>query len=122
MAYLYQLSSYKRRTLCYLLSHVTACGLPLFKMSVLGSLAKVSSTLKSKMLVSAVQNLSDEKLATSASTRFGNIYEEYSLLVASSFDTSASEGLNEPEGDIWAAYTQLLRSFFRSGKVSLPTP
>ena len=73
------------------------------------------------MLVSAVQNLSDEKLVTSVSTRFGNTYEEYSLLVASSFDTSASEGLNEPEGDIWTAYTQLLRSFFRSGKVSLPT-
>ena len=71
--------------------------------------------------MSAVQNSSDEKLVTSVSTHFGNTYEEYSLLVASSFDTSASEGLNELEGDIWTAYTQLLRSFFRSGKVSLPT-
>ncbi|KAK7688534.1 hypothetical protein QCA50_008072 [Cerrena zonata] len=107
-------SGYKKRTLCYLLSHVSACGLPALKLSLLKSVSEISNAVKSRMLIPSIQSLSDDKLAARVSDRFRDIYEEYALLLASSFDTSAAEGLNESEGDSWTTYVQLLQYFFRS--------
>lgn len=88
----------------------------MLKVSLLKSVAEISSPVKLNMLVSSVQSLSDEKLAATVSARFGALYEDYAILLASTFDLSAAEGLNEPDGDTWTTYVQVLKSFLRSGK------
>lgn len=108
-------TSYKKRVLCYLLSHVDACTLVTLKISLLKSVAELSSPLKSKMLGLSVQSLYNEQSAIALSTRFGNLYEEYAVLLASSFDVSAAEGMNEVDGVGWTTYLQLVKHFFRSG-------
>lgn len=104
---------YKKRILCYIMSHVNACGLPSLKVSLLKSVAEVSSSVKSQMLMDTIQSVGP----TTASA-FGPLYEEFSVLLISVFDASAADSLNDTSGTAWITYQDTLRHFFQSGSVA----
>ncbi|KAI0070967.1 hypothetical protein K474DRAFT_1669523 [Panus rudis PR-1116 ss-1] len=112
--------AYKKRVLCYILSHVNACPLPVVRQTLLESVAAVSSPVKAEVLLPTIQALVDNLAGPNIVPKFGDRYESFATLVVSTFDRAASDCLNQADGTAWSAFEQAILYFFRSSSHSGP--
>lgn len=111
---------HKQRVLCYLFSHIGACGLPRAQVALLRTLADVSSPYKAQMLMASVKEAVETGLAEQQRER-GELAEEYAVLMLSSFDASACSVLNEPASPAWTVFLDAVRRCFQAGEQSKAT-
>jgi U3 small nucleolar RNA-associated protein 10 len=110
------LNSYKRKLLCYLLSHVNACHLPVVKLGLLRSMQEVADLSKLQMLLPTIQEVLADS-PTTLETSFGDSFPAFVALLLRSFDISAAKALNESSGASWFLYTQALKKAFVPGEI-----
>lgn len=96
---------YKQRIMCYLLSHVNACQLPDFKLSLLKSVELTSSEVKARMLLPTVQEHMDGSHQSPDSQA-----QAVLPIVMSSFDDSSVADLNDTSKSTWAIYEQIVQA------------
>ncbi|KAA1474189.1 hypothetical protein DENSPDRAFT_781033 [Dentipellis sp. KUC8613] len=112
--------AFKRRVLCFLLSHANGCRLPEVKLSLLHMLEGVSDINKAQILLPSIQGLSDEAQSKALKATFGPQFEEFATLVVSSFDASTVPDLNRTEGGLWPAFIAVLRHYLLPKSLSSP--
>ncbi|KAF9807205.1 hypothetical protein IEO21_08320 [Rhodonia placenta] len=98
-------AGYKQRIMCYLLSHVNACQLPDFKLSLLKSVELTSSEVKARMLLPTVQEHMDGSHQSPDSQA-----QAVLPIVMSSFDDSSVADLNDTSKSTWAIYEQIVQA------------
>jgi U3 small nucleolar RNA-associated protein 10 len=105
-----------------LLSHVTAIPLPSAQLALLKAIEEVSDKVKAQLLLPVMQGLvNDSPPRTELARGFGSRLEEFASLVVSSFDASASGGLNEQDSPSWPMFVLALRHYFQTGTQDLVT-
>ncbi|KAF9221723.1 hypothetical protein BS17DRAFT_710411 [Gyrodon lividus] len=106
-------AKYKRRVLCFLLSHVVTHPFPSARIALLRSIEDVADFSKSHMLLPVVKDLNQD--SASVSQMFGSSFEEYTSLVVASFlsTTSALLGSSD-DNEIWPTFVANLRLYFQS--------
>jgi U3 small nucleolar RNA-associated protein 10 len=112
MEYFYR---YKRRILCYLLSHVKACCRPIVKLGLLQSLKEVSDRSKIEILLSTAEDAFRDPPPSTLVSQFGPLFDGFVALLVSSFDYSAAKALNDSAGASWLVFSTLMRKSFSSG-------
>lgn len=106
-------TKYKRRVLCFLLSHAITHPCPFARVALLHTVENLTDSTKSHMLLPAVKSLMKDP--TAAGRMFGSLLDEYTSLVVAGFLTIASGSLNgTAEDDIWSLFVALLRHYFLS--------
>jgi U3 small nucleolar RNA-associated protein 10 len=106
---------YKRRLLCFLLSHVIAHPFPSARISLLRSVEDVADFSKSHLLLPVVKDLTQG--SASVSQMFGSSFEEYTSLVVAGFLSTIPAVLGNPDNDeIWRTFVGNLRLYFQSSK------
>ncbi|KAI0369251.1 hypothetical protein BV20DRAFT_968110 [Pilatotrama ljubarskyi] len=110
--------AYKRRVLCYLLSHVNGCPLSNVKRLLLRSLDGVSSEVKAQMLSPTLEALVSEQWVQEISSNTAQ--QELATYAVSAFDASAAADLNDSEKPIWDMYEKLLSTTIRIGQWDRP--
>ncbi|KAI0790983.1 hypothetical protein C8Q75DRAFT_805854 [Abortiporus biennis] len=106
---------YKQRLLCSLISHIKACRVPSFKVTLLKSIESVSNAVKLQMLLPVIEELTSENTASSVEKYLGSRYEEFACLLVSAFNSSAVKDLNNVDSPSCAVYQQTLRYYFLPG-------
>ncbi|KDQ24027.1 hypothetical protein PLEOSDRAFT_1068022 [Pleurotus ostreatus PC15] len=99
---------YRRRILCFLLSHVSSVPSISAKITVLESIESISDKAKWQMLLSFIKVIEGSNVETLQSS-FGSREAEFVKLVVASVDASAVPELNEPSGSLWPVFVALLR-------------
>ncbi|CCM00706.1 uncharacterized protein FIBRA_02746 [Fibroporia radiculosa] len=107
-------AGYKRRILCYLLSHVNACNLPIAKQLLLKSLETTTSEVKCEMLLPTIESMFDKTLMVTELETAVSQALELATLIVSSFDASAVANLNDISRNTWSIYERTLRVCFSS--------
>ncbi|KIJ18295.1 hypothetical protein PAXINDRAFT_97715, partial [Paxillus involutus ATCC 200175] len=106
-------AKYKRRLLCFLLSHVIAHPFPSARISLLRSVEDVADFSKSHLLLPVVKDLTQG--SASVSQMFGSSFEEYTSLVVAGFLSTIPAVLGNPDNDeIWRTFVGNLRLYFQS--------
>ncbi|EGO02920.1 hypothetical protein SERLA73DRAFT_102973 [Serpula lacrymans var. lacrymans S7.3] len=110
-------AKYKRRVLCFLLSHVIACPSPAAKIALLRSIEDVADSSKSRLLFPHMKELAEKSDLLSES--FGSTFNDYvTLLVAACLTVSAAD-LNDQKSDsAWPTFISSLRYHFQSNSPS----
>lgn len=103
---------YKRRILCYLLSHVQALSLPAAEVVLLKLVENVSDKAKAQILTPVITDLVTADVPVQ-----GSIQEDLTSLCISSFDSSVTNDLNEARAPLWDLYISTIRRFFISGTI-----
>jgi U3 small nucleolar RNA-associated protein 10 len=103
---------YKRRVLCYLLSHVQALSLPTAEVVLLKLVENVSDKAKAQILTPVITDL----VAADVPLQ-GSIQEDLTSLCISSFDSSTTNDLNQDHASLWDLYISTIRRFFLSGTI-----
>ncbi|KAF8626030.1 hypothetical protein AX15_005120 [Amanita polypyramis BW_CC] len=98
---------YKRRVLCYLLSHIQALSLPTAQVALLRIIENISDKAKAQILSPVIKELISKELPSQ-----GSIQESLTGLCISSFDSSAAGELNEAQGTLWSLYVSMIRRVF----------
>ncbi|KAF6741372.1 hypothetical protein DFP72DRAFT_995311 [Ephemerocybe angulata] len=97
-------SEYRKRVLCYLLSHVNALSSTNMQITLLQSIGAVTDKAKLQLLLPTVQRL----------LRPNQSHHENLLLeLLRSFNESASKDLNDSSKPFWKVYTDLLHHYLR---------
>ncbi|KAF6750908.1 armadillo-type protein [Ephemerocybe angulata] len=97
-------SEYRKRVLCYLLSHVNALSSTNMQITLLQSIGAVTNKAKLQLLLPTVQRL----------LRPNQSHHENLLLeLLRSFNESASKDLNDSSKPFWKVYTDLLHHYLR---------
>ncbi|KAF7420871.1 snoRNA-binding rRNA-processing protein utp10 [Pleurotus ostreatus] len=107
---------YRRRILCFLLSHVSSLPSISAKITVLKSIESVSDKAKWQMLLSFIKAIEGSNVETLQSS-FGSREAEFVKLVVASVDASAVPELNEPSGSLWPVFLALLRQSFSENAI-----
>jgi len=111
-------SRYKRRVLCFLLSHVIAHPFPFARIALLHSVEDVSDNTKAHMLIPAVKSLAQD--SASVLRIFGPLFDEYTSLVLTAFLAITSAGLSGADDEEpWVALVGVLRNYFQSSTSAL---
>lgn len=100
-------SEYKKRVLCYLLSHINALSSADMQTILLKTVGSVTDKAKLQLLLPTIQKL----LLPNQQQ-----HEELILELLRSFDGSAAKALNDNGKPFWNVYLDLLRHSLRSGK------
>lgn len=112
-------SRYKRRVLCFLLSHVITHPFPLARIALLRSIENVEDFSKSHMLLPVMKGLIQD--STPIVEMFGSSFEAYVLLVVAGFLSITSADLKRRDDkEIWPVFVSGLRFYFHSSLFGLP--
>ncbi|KIJ60905.1 hypothetical protein HYDPIDRAFT_42974 [Hydnomerulius pinastri MD-312] len=104
---------YKRRVLCFLLSHIITHPFPLARIALLRSIEDVADFSKSHMLLPVVKELTQD-FAT-ISQMFGASSDEYTSLVIAGFLATTSSDLgSSDDSEAWPMFVGSLRAYFQS--------
>ncbi|OBZ74951.1 U3 small nucleolar RNA-associated protein 10 [Grifola frondosa] len=106
---------YKKRVICYLLSHVNACQLPDVKFALLKSLGAVSNEVKSHVLVPTMQSLFNEVTVDGQVALSNSLKRDIFTFLVSSFDSSAASELNDPNKPSWDMFENAVQLCFQNG-------
>ncbi|EAU87657.2 hypothetical protein CC1G_09118 [Coprinopsis cinerea okayama7 len=99
-------SEYRKRVLCYLLSHINAVSSPDVRVSLLRSVQSVQDKAKLQLLLPTIQSLLVP----------GGVYsEELASSLVSSFNSSTSRDLNDTAKPYWKVFTDVLRKYLPLG-------
>ncbi|KAJ7607399.1 hypothetical protein FB45DRAFT_1135460 [Roridomyces roridus] len=104
-------SEYKRRVLCYLLSHVHVVRLVSARIALLRSIEGIADKARTEVLLPVIVGLiqSDEPL------RHDSPEEDFASLVVASFDAASAPDLNDPKGSLWSVFVSVLHHYLRLG-------
>ncbi|KAF9238673.1 hypothetical protein BU15DRAFT_88298 [Melanogaster broomeanus] len=106
-------AKYKRRVICFLLSHVITHPVPSARIALLRSIEVVADFSKSQMLLPVVKDLTRD--SASISQTFGSSFEEYMLLVVAGFLSTTPADLTTPnDNETWPTFVGNLRLYFQS--------
>ena len=78
------------------------------KISLLKSLAGVSSELKSQMLAPSLEALSEVKASNSGDLLSASSHHDYASLLVSALDVSAVKELNDSSSSLWSTFLKLI--------------
>ena len=107
--------SFKQRLLGYVLSHVNACHILSVEVSILGSVTGVSSAVKMRALLGALESL--PKTASAPP-----LQKQYAVLLLSSIDGASVKDLNDEEGGSWTVDRKSTRlNSSHSGESRMPS-
>ncbi|KAG1761179.1 hypothetical protein EDD22DRAFT_897736 [Suillus occidentalis] len=110
-------AKYRRRVICYLLSHAVTHPVPEARISIMSSVEDVSDTAKSHMVISAMETL--VKDSVSISKLFGINFHRYTALVASTFLSVPVGDLDAgPENSVWEIFSLALQSYFKPNAIT----
>ncbi|KAH7920221.1 hypothetical protein BV22DRAFT_1199044 [Leucogyrophana mollusca] len=111
-------AKYRRRVLCFLLSHVIAHPSPEAKVALLQSIEAVSDSSKPHMLLPQVEELTQKSV--DIGSRFGAAFDEYVALVIAAFVTMPSADLNEQKDNTtWPVFIAALRCYLQSNSIPI---
>jgi U3 small nucleolar RNA-associated protein 10 len=99
-------SEYKKRVLCYLLSHINALSSADMQTILLKAVGSVTDKAKLQLLLPTIQ-----KLLLPNQQQHAELF----LVLLRSFDGSAAKGMNDNGKPFWDVYLDLLRHCLRSG-------
>ncbi|KAG9310969.1 hypothetical protein JVU11DRAFT_8847 [Chiua virens] len=106
-------TKYKRRVLCFLLSHVISHPFSSARITLLRSLENVTDLSKPHMLLPVVKDITQDTAAVA--TVFGTSFEVYVSLVVGGFLSITSADLaNRDDDDTWPVFIAGLRFYFHS--------
>ena len=104
---------YKRRALCFLLSHVITHPFPFARTALLRSLEDVSDNTKPHVLIPAVKALVQD--SASVARVFGPLYNEYTSLVLTAFLAITPASLSGAgDEEPWPVFVEILENYFQS--------
>ncbi|KAG1775600.1 hypothetical protein EV702DRAFT_421745 [Suillus placidus] len=110
-------AKYRRRVICYLLSHAVTHPVPEARISIMSSVEDVSDTARSHMVISAMETLAKDPAPTSK--LFGVNFHRYTALVASTFLSVPVGDLNAgPENSVWHIFSLALQTYFRPNAIA----
>ncbi|KAG6909155.1 hypothetical protein DXG01_001782 [Tephrocybe rancida] len=96
---------YKRRILCFIISHVNALAFPTAQIALLKSIGAISDSAKAEILSPTIKSLV-------ASKKRNVVLQDLSDLVMSFFDASVAKDLNDEQGALWDVYVSVMRFHF----------
>ncbi|TRM63291.1 hypothetical protein BD626DRAFT_496170 [Schizophyllum amplum] len=114
-----KVTEYKRRVLCFLLSHVDVFVLPQAQIALLRALELVPSPEKATLLRPTICALV-RKLPAYLANVYGSTLEEFTALIVGSFDTSTAADLSKVDNDLWPDYVQTIKHVFSAGQSKAP--
>ncbi|KAG6866337.1 hypothetical protein C0991_005804 [Blastosporella zonata] len=100
-------SEYKRRILCFIVSHINALTLPTARIALLKSIEAISDSAKAEILSPTIKSL----MAKNADPASRNLTD----LVMSSFDVSVAKDFNDEQSVLWDVYVSVIRFHFTPG-------
>ncbi|EIW76657.1 hypothetical protein CONPUDRAFT_168479 [Coniophora puteana RWD-64-598 SS2] len=110
-------AKYRRRVLCYLLSHVLAHPCPGAKLVLLEALGDVTDATQAEMLLPAVNQFAQNPESFAKGMRPSDL-QEYSSLIVHGFLMVPAEDLNEADGEesneAWKVFVGALETAFHS--------
>ncbi|KAG0706218.1 hypothetical protein DFH29DRAFT_902720 [Suillus ampliporus] len=110
-------AKYRRRVICYLLSHAVTHTVPEARISIMSSVEEVSDTTRSHMVTSAMETLAKDPAPIS--DLFGVNFHRYTALVASTFLSVPVGDLNaDPENSVWQIFALALRTYFQPNAIA----
>ncbi|KAF8889071.1 hypothetical protein BD779DRAFT_1714897 [Infundibulicybe gibba] len=105
-------SEYKRRILCYLLSHISALPLLHVQLALLKCVENVQERTKAGVLLPVMQRLLKDGAYDAQDPQL----DELAVLLISSFDPSTANDLNDAKNALWGTLTSLISHFLPSGR------
>ncbi|KAL4062956.1 hypothetical protein V8B97DRAFT_2026593 [Scleroderma yunnanense] len=106
-------AKYKRRALCFLLSHVITHPFPFARIALLHSVEDVSDNTKARMLIPVLKSLTQD--SASVLRMFGSLFDEYTSLVLTAFLAITPASLSDTDdNEPWAVFVGVLRHYFQS--------
>lgn len=110
---------YRRRVLCFLLSHVISHPFPSARIALLRSIGSVADFSKSHMLLPVMKDLTQDPAPIAQ--MFGTSIEAYIPLVVAGFLSFTSADLrNQVDSETWPVFLSGLRFYFHSSPFDLP--
>ena len=110
---------YRRRVLCFLLSHVISHPIPSARIALLRSIENVADFSKSHMLLPVMKSLTQDP--ASVAQMFETSFEAYVSLVVAGFISITSADLGSREdNETWPVFVSGLRFYFHSSPSDLP--
>ncbi|KAG2363636.1 hypothetical protein BDR07DRAFT_1471237 [Suillus spraguei] len=103
-------AKYRRRVICYLLSHAVIHPVPEARISIMSSVEDVSDTARSHMVISAMEKL--VKDPDPISKLFGIDFHRYTALVVSTFLSIP------PENSVWHIFSLALQTYFKPNAIA----
>lgn len=109
---------YRRRVLCFLLSHVISHPFPSARIALLRSIESVADFSKSHMLLPVVKHLTQNPAPIAQ--MFGTLIEPYVSLVVAGFLSITSADLgSRDDNETWPVFVSGLRFYFHSSLFDL---
>ncbi|KAG6836982.1 hypothetical protein H0H93_016935 [Arthromyces matolae] len=99
---------YKRRVVCFLVSHINALPLPTAQVSLLRSIKAISDGAKAEILLPTIRSLVGHKKTVAP-------LNDLIDLVMSCFDASVARDFNEESSALWDVYVSVMRYHFSPG-------
>ncbi|KAG2151035.1 uncharacterized protein EDB93DRAFT_318060 [Suillus bovinus] len=110
-------AKYRRRVICYLLSHAVTHPVPEARISIMISVEDVSDTARSHMVMPAMETLIKDP--GPISELFGVNFHRYTALVASTFLSVPVGDLNTgTENSIWHIFSLALQTYFKPNAIA----
>ncbi|KAG2130333.1 hypothetical protein DEU56DRAFT_815464 [Suillus clintonianus] len=110
-------AKYRRRAICYLLSHAVTHPVPEARISIMSSVDDVSDTARSHMVISAMETLAKDPAPISK--LFGVNFHRYTALVVSTFLSVPVGDLNsDPENSVWQIFSLALQTYFKPNAIT----
>ncbi|KAG1896221.1 uncharacterized protein F5891DRAFT_1054817 [Suillus fuscotomentosus] len=110
-------AKYRRRVICYLLSHAVTHPVPEARISIMSSVEDVSDTARSHMVLSAMETLAKDPAPISK--LFGVNFHRYTALVASTFLSVPVGDLNTgTENSVWLIFSLALQAYFKPNAIA----
>ena len=112
-SFINNVSSFKHRVICYLVSHAVACHLPHIRASILKSLRDVPDVSKASMLISVFKECFE---GSEGVTILTTVDQEFLEALVRAFDKNSAKDLNDKEGALWQIFTKVLRACLIKGE------
>ncbi|KAG1720632.1 hypothetical protein EDB19DRAFT_1775930 [Suillus lakei] len=110
-------AKYRRRVICYLLSHAVTHTVPEARISIMSSVEDVSDTARSHTVMSAMETLAKDPVPISK--LLGINFHRYTALVASTFLSVPAGDLNsDPENPVWQIFALALQTYFKPNAIA----
>ncbi|KAF8064012.1 hypothetical protein FPV67DRAFT_198389 [Lyophyllum atratum] len=106
-------SEYKRRVLCFILSHINAITLPAAQIALLKSLEGIADSAKAQIMLPTMKTLVSSMKADNTDT-----LQALTDLAISCFDASVAKDLNDEQGESWSVFVSVIRASFAPGAPS----
>ncbi|TFK37695.1 hypothetical protein BDQ12DRAFT_685121 [Crucibulum laeve] len=112
-------SEYKRRVLCFLLSHINALSVQKAQIALLKSIQTISDGAKAQILQPTVQSLVLAASSVQPKDVFHSFSEDFTSSIIACFDASVAKELNNSQTQ-WESYVIMIRTYFTAGTAQGP--